>query len=226
MADAQVIKAEKREEFGKGAARRLRRDWRLPGVLYSKGSETLHFHVDLLEMQALVRHDGVNAVLELEIDGEQHLCMVKNIDQNIITLDMDHIDLLGIKRGEKVEVDVNIVTEGENVPGSVLIQEADVVTIEVEALHIPEEIVVSIEGMEIGDQILAKDLKLPKGATLITEEENLIINVTYEEVDEELEAAAAEAEEGGAEAGADSAEDEAAERAAEDAAEAEASDEE
>lgn len=207
MADTPVIKAELREEFGKGAARRLRRERRLPGVLYSKDAETIHFHTDLLEMQALVRNDGINAVLELEIDGDQNLAMVRAIDQNVLTLDMDHIDLLGIKRGEKVEVDVNIVTEGENAPGSVLIQEADVITIEIDALKIPEEIVVSIEGMEIGDQILAKDVKLPEGATLITEEEDLVINVTYEEVDEELEEAAAEAEEGGAEAGAESAED-------------------
>ncbi|SER99461.1 50S ribosomal protein L25/general stress protein Ctc [Corynebacterium cystitidis] len=211
MADTPVIKAERREEFGKGAARRLRRDWRLPGVLYSKGEETVHFHASLLEMQALVRNDGVNAVLELELDGEQHLAMVRAIDQNILTLNIDHIDLLGIKRGEKVEVDVNIVTEGENVPGSVLIQEADVLTIEIDALKIPEEIVVSIEGMEIGDQILAKDVKLPEGATLITDGEDLVINVTYEEVDEELEEAAEEAEAGGAEAGAESADDESAE---------------
>ncbi|WP_257158827.1 50S ribosomal protein L25/general stress protein Ctc [Corynebacterium cystitidis] len=211
MADTPVIKAERREEFGKGAARRLRRDWRLPGVLYSKGEETAHFHADLLEMQALVRNDGVNAVLELELDGEQHLAMVRAIDQNILTLNIDHIDLLGIKRGEKVEVDVNIVTEGENVPGSVLIQEADVLTIEIDALKIPEEIVVSIEGMEIGDQILAKDVKLPEGATLITDGEDLVINVTYEEVDEELEEAAEEAEAGGAEAGAESADEESAE---------------
>ncbi|WP_018297507.1 50S ribosomal protein L25/general stress protein Ctc [Corynebacterium lubricantis] len=204
MAETPVIKAELREEFGKGASRRLRRDRRLPGVLYSKGAETLHFHADLLEVQALVRNDGVNAVLELEVDGEQHLAMVKYIDQNVLTLDIDHIDLLGIKRGEKVEVDVAVVTEGEIAPGAIMIQEADVITIEVDALKIPEEITVSVEGKEIGDQILAKDITLPAGASLITEPEDLIINVTYEEVDTELEEAAAAAEEGGAEAGAES----------------------
>lgn len=207
MAKTPVIKAQLREEFGKGASRRLRREWRLPGVLYSKGSENVHFHVDLLEMQALIRNDGVNAILELEIDGEQHLAMVKHIDQNVLSLDIDHIDLLGVKRGEKVEVDVAIVPEGEIAPGAIMIQEADVITIEVDALNIPEELTVSVEGKEIGEQIVAGDITLPAGATLITEPEDLIINVTYEEVDEELEEAAEAAEEGGAEAGADSAED-------------------
>ncbi|MHA2788522.1 50S ribosomal protein L25/general stress protein Ctc [Corynebacterium sp. S7] len=206
MAETPVIKAELREEFGKGASRRLRRDRRLPGVLYSKGAENVHFHADLLEMQALVRNDGVNAILELEIDGEQHLAMVKYIDQNVLTLDIDHIDLLGIKRGEKVEVDVPVVTEGDIAPGAIMIQEADVITIEVDALKIPEEITVSVEGKEIGTQILAGDIALPAGATLITDPEDLIINVTFEEVDTELEEAAAAAEEGGAEAGAESAE--------------------
>lgn len=202
-----VIKAEKREEFGKGAARRLRRDGKIPGVLYESGIENVHFAVDRIEMTALVRNDGTNAILELEVDGEKLLCMVKHVDQNVLTLEIDHIDLLGVKRGEKVTVEVPVVTEGEAVADAVVLQEADVLEIEVDALNIPDEIAVNIEGKEIGEQIFASDVALPAGAELTSDPETLVVNITFFQEDEELEAAAAEAEEGGAEAGADSEQD-------------------
>jgi len=198
-----VVQAEKREEFGKGSARRLRRDGKIPGVLYEAGVDNVHFAVDRIEMIALVRNNGTNAILELEVDGEKLLSMVKHVDQNVLTLEIDHIDLLGVKRGEKVTVEVPVVTEGEAADDAVVLQEADVVEIEIDALNIPDEIAVSIEGKEIGDVIYASDLQLPAGAELISDPELLVVNVTFEQVDEELEAAAAEAEEGGADAGAD-----------------------
>ena len=209
-----VIKGERREEFGKGSARRLRRDGKIPGVLYEKGIENIHFAVDLIEMTAIVRNDGANAIVELELDGEKLLAMVKHIDQNVITLDIDHIDLLGIKRGEKVTVEVPVVMEGEAAPGAVVLQETDYVEIEIDALSIPDELTVSIEGKEIGDALYASDVKLPEGAELISDAETLIVNVTYEQVDEDLEAVAEAAEEGGAEAGAESADEGAAEEKA------------
>ncbi|MBF4547772.1 50S ribosomal protein L25/general stress protein Ctc [Corynebacterium afermentans subsp. lipophilum] len=199
-----VIKGERREEFGKGSARRLRRDGKIPGVLYEKGIENIHFAVDRIEMTAIVRNDGANAIVELELDGEKLLAMVKHIDQNVITLDIDHIDLFGIKRGEKVTVEVPVVMEGEAAPGAVVLQETDYVEIEIDALSIPDELTVSIEGKEIGDALYASDVKLPEGAELISDAETLIVNVTYEQVDEDLEAEAEAAEEGGAEAGAES----------------------
>ncbi|WP_066530581.1 50S ribosomal protein L25/general stress protein Ctc [Corynebacterium bouchesdurhonense] len=198
-----VVQAEKREEFGKGSARRLRRDGKIPGVLYEAGVDNVHFAVDRIEMTALVRNNGTNAILELEVDGEKLLSMVKHVDQNVLTLEIDHIDLLGVKRGEKVTVEVPVVTEGEAADDAVVLQEADVVEIEIDALNIPDEIAVSIEGKEIGDVIYASDLQLPAGAELVSDPELLVVNVTFEQVDEELEAAAAEAEEGGADAGAD-----------------------
>ncbi|WIM68481.1 50S ribosomal protein L25/general stress protein Ctc [Corynebacterium breve] len=202
MAETPVIKAEKREEFGKGASRRLRRDGRLPGVLYSAGEETLHFHADRLEVTALIRNDGVNAIAELEIDGEQHLSMVKFIDQNVITLNIDHIDMLGIKRGEKVEVDVPVIAEGEVFSGAMLIQEVDTILIEIDALKIPEEITVSVEGLQAGTQILAGDIQLPEGATLIDDAEALVLNITEEE-EADLETDAGEEGAAGEESAAD-----------------------
>lgn len=202
-----VIKAEARTEFGKGAARRLRRDWKVPGVIYGPNTDPIHFAVPLLEIENLIRYNGVNAVLELEIDGEQHLTMVKQIEQNVLTLDIDHIDLLSIRRGEKVEVEVPVVLEGEPAPGMMSVQDADVLLVEADVLNIPDEITVSIEGLEDGTVVTAADVTMPEDTTLAAEDDTVIVTISEPEVDEEVEEAAADAEEGGAEAGAESAEE-------------------
>ena len=202
-----ILAAQPRNEFGKGAARRLRREWRVPGVLYGSNTEPIHFSVDLLELQTMLRYNGLNAVLELEVDGEKHLSMVKNVDQNVLTLDVDHVDLLSIKRGEKVEVEVPVTITGEPAAGMMFIQDNDVLLVEADVLSIPEEIEVSIEGAEDGTVITAADLDMPANTTLVAEEDTVIVSIMEPQEDEELEAAAAAAEEGGAEAGADSEEE-------------------
>ena len=207
MAQRPVIKAEARTEFGKGVARRLRRDWKVPGVIYGAHQEPVHFAVPLLDIQSLVRNNGVNAVLELEIDGEQYLTMVKHVDQNVLTFDIDHVDLLAIKRGEKVEVEVPVTLTGEPVPGTMHIQDADVLLVEADVLNIPEELEVSIEGLEDGAVITAADVTMPEDTTLVAEEDTVIVSISLPEVDEELEEAAEAAEEGGADAGAESADE-------------------
>lgn len=204
MAERPVIKAEARTEFGKGVARRLRREWKVPGVIYGSHQEPVHFAVPLLDIQSLVRNNGVNAVLELEIDGEQYLTMVKHVDQNVLTFDIDHVDLLAIKRGEKVEVEVPVTLTGEPAAGTMHIQDADVLLVEADVLNIPEELEVSIEGLEDGAVITAADVTMPEGTTLVAEEDTVIVSISLPEVDEELEEAAEAAEEGGADAGAES----------------------
>ena len=204
MAQRPVIKAEARTEFGKGVARRLRREWKVPGVIYGSHQEPVHFAVPLLDIQSLVRNNGVNAVLELEIDGEQYLTMVKHVDQNVLTFDIDHVDLLAIKRGEKVEVEVPVTLTGEPAPGTMHIQDADVLLVEADVLNIPEELEVSIEGLEDGAVVTAADLTMPEDTTLVAEEDTVIVSISLPEVDEELEEAAEAAEEGGADAGAES----------------------
>ena len=207
MAQRPVIKAEARTEFGKGVARRLRREWKVPGVIYGSHQEPVHFAVPLLDIQSLVRNNGVNAVLELEIDGEQYLTMVKHVDQNVLTFDIDHVDLLAIKRGEKVEVEVPVTLTGEPAPGTMHIQDADVLLVEADVLNIPEELEVSIEGLEDGAVITAADVTMPEDTTLVAEEDTVIVSISLPEVDEELEEAAEAAEEGGADAGAESADE-------------------
>ena len=171
-----------RTEFGKGASRRLRRDWRIPAVLYGSFHEPIHVSFELLEFQGIVRNHGANAILEVEIDGEDNLCMIKAVDQNVLTLDIDHADLLSVKRGETVEVDVPVVAEGEAAPGTQVVQDADTVTIEADVLSIPEEITFSIEGKLIGDQITAGELKMPGNTSLVSDADTLIVNIIEPEV--------------------------------------------
>lgn len=183
--DITVLQAQPRTEFGKGAARRLRRDFRIPAVIYGSFHEPIHVSLNILEFHSILRHQGANAVVEVEVEGEKHLAMIKAVDQNVLTMDVDHADLLSVKRGEKVEVDVPVVTTGEAAPGALVTQDADVVTVEADVLNIPEEIVVSIEGKEIGDQIVASDLQMPGNCTLVSDPETLIVNIV-EPQEEEL----------------------------------------
>ncbi|AGF71957.1 50S ribosomal protein L25/general stress protein Ctc [Corynebacterium halotolerans] len=195
MATYPTLPATLRTEFGKGSARRLRRDWKIPGVIYGAGHDNIHFAIDMLELTAIVRNQGINAVVELEIDGEKHLTMIKHVDQNVLTFDIDHIDLLTIKRGERVEVEVPVVAEGTPFADGLLIQEVDTILVEADVLEIPEEITVDIEGKEAGTQITAGDIKLPEGITLADDAELLVLNITVPETVPEPEA---EGEEGDA----------------------------
>lgn len=183
------IAAQPRDEFGKGASRRLRRSRRIPAVIYASHQEPVHVSFDLLEFQGIVRNHGINALVDVDVDGEKHLAIVKSVDQNVLTLDIDHADLLAVRRDETVIVDVPVVVEGEAEPGVEYIQDADTVSVEANVLNIPEELTVSLVGKQIGDQILASDIVLPSSATLISDAETLIVNFTAPE-DNEADAAA------------------------------------
>lgn len=184
---ANEIQASLRTEFGKGAARRARRDGLIPVVIYGSGFEPQHVTVDRLAFSAIVRNHGVNAVLDVHIDGseESQLALIKHLDQNVLTFNIDHADLLAIRRGEKVEVEVPVIYEGEPAPGAMVIQDADTLLIEADVLSIPEELIVDIEGLEIGTQVTAADIDLPEGITLQDEADLLIINVVEPEVEPE-----------------------------------------
>jgi len=178
------LAANPRNEFGKGAARRARRAGLVPGVIYSKDTEPVHFTTDRLDLTSIVRNHGTNAVVDVDIEGEKHLTLIKHIDQNVLSLEIDHVDLLAIKRGEKVEVEVPVVYEGEATPGSLVFQEVDTLRIECDVLSIPDELTVSVEGLEVGSQITAADIALEEGATLVDEEDLLIINIVEPQEEE------------------------------------------
>ncbi|KQM15641.1 50S ribosomal protein L25 [Plantibacter sp. Leaf171] len=200
MSEDLKVAAELRESFGKGAARKLRALGKIPAVLYGHGTEPVHVSLPGHQMLLILRKS--NAVLELDIDGKGQLALVKDVQKDPVRQIIEHLDLIVVKKGEKVQVDIPVTIEGESAAGTILNQDATTVSLEVEATHIPERVTISVEGLEEGAQILAGDLELPKGASLITEADVLIVAITVPSApaDEETEAAEAAAEETAAEA--------------------------
>ena len=185
-----------RTEFGKGAARRARREGQVPAVLYGHKTEPRHLLLGALEFAAILRHSGTNALLTLDIDGEEQLALPKQIDVHPLTRIIEHTDLLVVRKGEKVTVEIYVAVTGVAAPGTLVTNDADVIEVEVEATHIPEEFEVSIEGAEAGTQITAADVKLPAGATLISDPETLLVNVIEAPTETDLESDEEEAPEG------------------------------
>ena len=219
MADA-TLDVTRREEFGKGAARRFRREGKIPAVVYGHGNEPTHLALPGHATMMALRHGGANALLELEFNGETKLALAKDVQVDPIRRVIEHVDLFEVKRGEKVTVDVPVHVVGEAAKETLVVTDAATIQIEVEATHVPETIEVDIEGAEAGTQFLASDLTLPKGATLVSDAETLVVNVTAQVSAEALEAELAEAE---AEAGIekDESDEEAAEAPAEESADSE-----
>lgn len=215
------IAAEARTEFGKGAARRIRRADKVPAVLYGAGADPIHITLPGHDLALALKH-GANALLSIELDGasggDSHLAIPKQVQRDPLKGFIEHADLLIVKKGQKVTVDVAIHLTGEAVPEALVVTENATVAIEAEATHIPDSIEVSIEGAEIGTQVLARDLVLPSGSTLAVDEEHLIINVVAAPTQAEVEAELAEAE---AEAGIEHDEPESAEEGEGEAAEGE-----
>jgi large subunit ribosomal protein L25 len=216
------LKVAVRAETGKGASRRARRDGKIPAVLYGHGEDPQHLELPGHDFAAVLRHSGTNAVLTLDIAGKEHLALTKALDIHPIRRTIQHADLLVVRRGEKVVVEVDVVVEGEAGPDTLVTLETDAIEIEAEALSIPEQLTVSVEGAPPGTQFTAGQIALPPGVILISDPDLLVVNVVNAPTAEELEeegagevtegaegeaAAAPEAEEGGeAEARADESE--------------------
>jgi len=187
------IQAESRTEFGKGAARRIRRENKVPAVLYGHGSDPVH--ITLPGHDTMLALKTANALLMIEVEGgESHLALPKQVQRDPLKGFIEHVDLVIVRRGEKVQVEVAVHLEGEAVSDALVVTEHAAVLVEAEATHIPESIVVSIEGLEIGAQIHASDLTLPTGSTLAIEPDTLIVNVTAQPTAEQLDAELSEAE--------------------------------
>lgn len=183
------LAAEARTEFGKGAARRTRRAGKIPAVLYGHGSDPKHLALPALEFARVVREHGHNAVLTLEFDSSTELALTKTVTTHPIKNYIEHVDLLLVQRGEKVTVEVPIVVTGDAAPGTLLTQDLTSIEVSVEALHIPEQFEVSVEGLAAGTQIFAKDVALPSGAELGTDEEALVLAVNQAPTASDVEAA-------------------------------------
>lgn len=186
MAEAR-IDAETRTEFGKGAARRTRRAGKIPAVLYGHGTDPQHLSLPELEFKRVVRDQGRNAVLTLNIGGTPQLALTKTVVQHPIRPYIEHVDLLVIRRGEKVEVEVQVHVVGDAAPGSLVTQELNTLLVEADVSSIPESIEVSVEGLAVGTQLLAGGLPLPEGTELKTDPEALVVNVVAAPTAEDLE---------------------------------------
>ncbi len=198
------LTASVRTETGKGASRRARRAGKVPTVLYGHGTEPQHLELSAHDFAAVLRHSGTNAVLTLDIDGKEQLALTKALDIHPIRRTIQHADLLVVRRGEKVTVEVNVVIVGGAVSGTLVTQDSSTVEIEAEALSIPEQLAVSIEGAEAGTQFTAGGLELPKGVTLVSDPEMLLVNVVEAQAAEEPAEAEAAGEEAGEAAAAES----------------------
>ncbi len=191
---AEKITAEKRTEFGKGAARRIRRADKIPAVVYGHGNDPIHLTLPGHDTMMALKHGGANALLELDIDGKEQLALAREVQVDPVRRVLEHIDFVAVRKGEKVTVDVPVHVVGEAVSETLVVTENSTVQVEAEATNIPEFIEVSVEGAEVGTQIHASDLDLPEGTTLLVDPETLVVNVTQAQSAEQLEAELSEAE--------------------------------
>ena len=170
------VHAELRENFGKGYARRLRASGKIPAVIYGHGTDPVHVALPGHQVALLIRR--ANVVLELDVNGTQQLTLVKDVQKDPVHQIIEHIDLLVVKKGEKIQVDIPIVLVGESAPGTIANLDAVSISLEVEATHIPQNIELDIEGLEDGTHITAADLTLPKGAVLVADPETLVVAIS------------------------------------------------
>ncbi len=171
------LAAEPRTEFGKGAARRTRRAGKIPAVLYGHGSDPQHVALPALEFARVIRDQGSNAVLSLDLGGGPQLALTKSVTVHPIRRYIEHVDLLIIRRGEKVVVEVHVVVTGNAAPGTLITQAVTNLQVEADALAIPDEIEVSMQDAEAGTRVLASQIALPPGVVLRTDPDQLVINV-------------------------------------------------
>ncbi len=182
---------EARESFGKGAARKIRAAGKIPAVIYGHGTDPQHVTLPGHEVALIIRK--ANQVLELDIDGKIQLALVKDVQKDPVRQIIEHLDLVVVRKGEKVQVDVSVHVVGEPSPGTVAELDTQRLLLEVSATSIPERVEVNIDGVEAGTHILAKDVPLPEGAILISDPEALVVAVSVPQEQDLGEVAEAEA---------------------------------
>jgi large subunit ribosomal protein L25 len=205
------ISAELRTEFGKGGARRTRRAGKVPAVLYGHGEAPKHIALPDREFAAAIRHGGINQIFNISLaDGTETLALPKAIQRDPIKDTFEHVDLLIVKRGERITVDVPVQLVGEAARGTLVVNEHDRISIIADALHLPDHLEASIEGLEGGSHVTAGDVKLPSGVELAAEADLILAVVSVAPSAEELGGEVVEAEapaeaegEAGAEEGAE-----------------------
>lgn len=206
-----VIAAERRTEFGKGAARRLRRDKKIPVVVYGHGEDTQHLALPAHELMLALKQ--TNALLSLQLDGGAQLVLPKSVQRDPVRHGIEHVDLVAVRSGEKVTVEVVVRTDGKIAPGGLLEHVHDTIAIEADATKIPSELSVVVEGLEVGSSVRASDVVLPAGVVLVADPDLVLLHVlgaqsAAAEADEAADLAAAAAASEASAAAAAPAEDE------------------
>lgn len=197
------VDADIRTSFGKGAARKLRAAGKIPAVVYGHGAEPLHVAIPAHETTLIARR--ANALIDLKMTDSQQLVLIKDIQRDPVRQIIEHVDLVIVRKGEKVTVDIAVHIEGEPVSGTMVQLEHNTISVEAEATHIPESVTVNVDGFAEGTQVRASDIALPDGSTLVSVAEMLILTVQQPPKAEE--AAPAASEDGDAAASAESSDD-------------------
>jgi large subunit ribosomal protein L25 len=165
----------------------------VPAVIYGHGADPRHVALPAREFANAIRHGGANVLLTLDVEDGEQLVIPKSIQRHPIKGHFEHVDLLAVRRGEKVTIDVPVTIVGDLVPGGLVNQENTTISVEAEATHLPTGFEVSITDVEIGSQITAADVPLPSGSVLVTDPDNLILSISEAPTAEQLDAEAAEA---------------------------------
>jgi large subunit ribosomal protein L25 len=181
------ISAEPRTEFGKGGARRTRRAGLVPAVLYGHGEKPQHIALPAREFAAAIRHGGINQIFTIDIAGNSAatLALPKAIQRDPIRDTFEHVDLLIVKRGEKIQVDIQVTLTGEAAKNTLIVHESNTVAVVADALHLPSELEASIDGLEAGSHITAGDVKLPKGVELAVDKDVVLAVINAAQSNEE-----------------------------------------
>ena len=203
------ISAEPRTEFGKGGARRTRRAGLVPAVLYGHGEAPVHIALPAREFAAAIRHGGLNQVFTIDVAGGTGatLALPKAIQRDPIKETYEHVDLIIVKRGEKVQVDVPVTLVGEAARNTLIVNESNTLAVTAEAMHLPSGFEVSIEGLEAGSTVTAGDVTLPEGTELAVDPDFVLAMVTAAQTAEQLEGDSADAAEAAAAGATESTED-------------------
>ena len=193
----QKLAASTRTEFGKGAARRIRRAHQIPAVLYGHGAAPMHITLPGHETMLALKH--ANALLTIEVDGKEHLAIARDVQRDPVRNVIEHVDLLAVRKGEKINVTVPVRVVGESAPGTIhFVEAAQGLNVQAEATALPEVIEVSIEGLEAGTVVRGADLVLPEGVTLLDDPEEAVLSISLPQAEAAPEEEAEEAEESAA----------------------------
>lgn len=188
------ISAEPRTEFGKGGARRTRRAGKIPAVLYGHGEKPKHVALPAREFAAALRHGGINQLFQVEVtDGTRSLALPKAVQRDPIRDTIDHVDLLIVRRGEMVTVEVPVLLTGEAAKDGLLVHELNTLQVSADATNLPDNVTVSIQGLQVGSNVTAGEVSLPEGVELLTDPGAAVVTIVASPTAEQVEAELAEA---------------------------------